>query len=320
MQFRAVGRLGLRNAGMAGYEDYDDHALSAQVRRRVGSDGRFLLRARTAGRHESRRVPTDEDGFEPNEYTNNSVAASYAGRLGEVDLDIGLRSEDIDYEDAEGPNGTINNDDRDRRDNELRFRIGMFDERPVSPFVHLDIYERDYDLATDSSNISRSSDGSAIGVGVRLNQFGTLDGEVLVGHISRSYDDPQLGDIDRFWSRSRIEWNPTGLTTIGIQYETRIDETTIINSAGIEVDQLSFVIDHELLRNVILSAGARLKQEDYVASTRSDDVSVVSFEATYLINNRLRASFEFESSERDSSAASQGYSDDVFRTVLQVAL
>lgn len=301
-------------------EDFDDYTIRLIGRRRVGSDSLLRLVGRTESGHDSRRVPTEEDGLEPNEYSIHSIRLGLAGALGALDLDLDLKSENIDYEDAPALNGIINNDHLDRRENELRLRIGLFSQRVVSPVLQLNVDERNYVQTVDDLGISRSSDGSAVGVGVRLNQLGTLSGEVILGRIERNYKNDQLGDTDRFWTQSLLEWNPTRLTTLTLQYETRIDETTLANTAGIEVDALGITIDHELLRNLIVSLGVRSQQEDYVASARDDDISLWSAEATYFINTHLRVSFEFESYALNSSVPSQSFDENLFRFVLRAAL
>lgn len=301
-------------------EDFDDYSVAAIARRRLGSDGLFRFGVKSSNGHDSRRVPTDEDGIRPNEYSKDSIELGLTGAVNALTVELELKSEDIDYEDAQGLNEIINNDDHDRRENEFQFRLGSSSEHLVSPFIEVNVDERNYDQPTDDSGVSRSSDGAAVGMGVRLNNYGKFNGQLLLGRISRNYDDAQRGDTDGFWSRSLLEWNATGLTTLTLRYETRIDETNVTNSAGIEVDELDFRIDHELLRNLIVSVGAQRSQENYVAAARDDDISLWTAEITYLINNRLRLSGEFESYDRESSAASQSFTENRFRIFVRAAL
>ena len=301
-------------------EDYDDFAINLRGLQRIGAEGRLRIGLRSSGGHDTRRDPTDEDGLQPNKYAIEAISTGYAGRVGAVDLDLDLEAKNIDYEDTPGLNFLINNDDRDRRENRFIARFGLLAEQAISTFLEYQQDERRYDQPLDDSGVARSSEGSAIGVGIRLQPSGKLNGEVMLGQVERRYQSSQFSDNQRFWVRSALEWNPTGLTTVSLDYETRIEETTSSSTAGVEVDEIGLRVDHELLRNVVISLERRTSNEVYVAATRKDDIARWFGSVEYLASNRLRISFEIAANDRNSSASSQSFAENVYRLTLRTAL
>lgn len=301
-------------------EDYNDFAVNLRGRQRIGADGQLRIGLRASEGHDSRRDPTDEDGLQPNRYALEAISSGFAGRFGTVDLDLDLEVKNIDYEDTPGLNFVINNDDRNRRENRLVARIGLLAEQAISTFLEYQQDERVYEQRLDDSGVARSSEGSAFGVGIRLQPTGKLNGEVMLGREERRYQSSQFADNQRFWARSTLEWNPTGLTTVSLDYETRIDETTSSSTAGVEVDEIGLRIDHELLRNVVISVERRMSNETYVAATREDDIARWFGSIDYLVSNRLRIAFEVAANDRDSSASAQSYAENVYRLTLRTAL
>ena len=298
-------------------EDFDDYSVRLDWSRKWPRAGNLRLHAGRIRDHESRRDPTDEDGFEPNTYDVDMFGMRYSRGGGALAYNFSFDSRAFDYQDATGPSGIINNDDRNRSENLLSLRVGSGGQRLISPFLEIGLDERDYSLAVDDFGVGRTSDGTAFGVGMQLLQFGTLSGEILLGRIERSYDDSQLSDSSRFWTRSLVEWNPTGLTTISLDFETRIYETNYAESSGVEVDRFGLTVDHELLRNVILSLGFRTEDEKYISSSRDDEVFTWFAEGTVYFNRHVRIALELESIDRDSSIASRGFSESVVRVVLR---
>ncbi len=301
-------------------EDFDDHSIRLNWNRRLGADGRLGLGAMTSRGHDTRRDPSSEDGIEPSRFDANSVNIFLTGRIGVLDLEGNIEARDIDYEDARSLDSIINNDDRDRRQDQLRIRIGLYAQRVFSPFIEINADERNYEQQFDDFGVARSSDGTAVGVGVRFRESRKFSGEIILGRIERDYQSSQFSDSDRFWMRSSLEWNPTGLTTLSLDYESRIDETTYGAISGVEVDHVGFTVDHELLRNVVISAGIRSDREEYVSSPREDDSTLWFAGATYLVNNHLRVSLELESNDRDSTIGSESFNENIYRIVFRTTL
>jgi len=301
-------------------EDFDDYSARLDWSRNWVAAGSLRFQAGRIHDHESRRDPTDEDSFEPTTYDVDIFGMRYSGRGSALMYDLLIDSRIIDYQDALGPNGIINNDDRDRTENLLSLKVGLGSQRVISPFLEVNLDERDYDLAVDDFGVDRTSRGIEYGVGFQLQQGGIISGEVLLGRIERRYDDTQISDSDIFWTRSLVEWNPTGLTTISLDFETRIDETNYATASGVEVDRLGLTLDHELLRNVIVSLGMRSENEQYILSPREDDIFTWFAKGTVYMNRHVRISLELESIDRDSSVASRGFSESVAQIVLRSAL
>ena len=143
---------------------------------------------------------------------------------------------------------------------------------------------------------------------------------MLAGRLDRDYRADNGLDSDRLWLRADVDWQVSGLTTVGLAFESRIDETTDAGAAGIDIDELGLRVDHELLRNVILSGGYAHEKHRYNGTDRADDIDAWTLSANYLLNNHLRIRLGVAAEERDSSSVSQSFDETVLRLELRGAL
>ena len=124
-------------------------------------------------------------------------------------------------------------------------------------------------------------------------------GEVYVGYRSQFYDDPDLQTIDGITGGASIYWNVTTLTTITGEVERTIEETTFLTddegrpAAGYFRTRYGFLVDHELLRNLLLQASLFGIQEDFSGIDRTDDTLLATVGATYLMNRYLDISIGY---------------------------
>ena len=118
-------------------EDFDDTSVALRARRALPNQFQVRASLRSVSGHDSRRDPTDEDGLRPNEYQADLAEIGVAGPIGSIEFDFSARTRDIDYDDTPAAVGVINNDDRDRRENELTLRAGAAARGALQPFVIL---------------------------------------------------------------------------------------------------------------------------------------------------------------------------------------
>ena len=109
-------------------------------------------------------------------------------------------------------------------------------------------------------------------------------GEIGVGYLRQSYDDPAFKDIEGFGARGQVEWFPTQLTTVTFTASRVIEDSGIPGSAGYINTSLGAQIDHELLRNVILTGQLAWGDDDYDTLDREDKRLRAGVSATYLLN------------------------------------
>ena len=70
-------------------------------------------------------------------------------------------------------------------------------------------------------------------------------------------------------------------------------------------------INHELLRTVVLNSGFGYRREDYLETSRVDDVIDFEFGATYLMNRYIHISGGYSYRQRFSDAADEDYTENI---------
>jgi hypothetical protein len=109
----------------------------------------------------------------------------------------------------------------------------------------------------------RSSSGYALAAGTKLDIDKIITGEIYIGYQDQRYDDPRLAPNSGVYLGGSVLWNVTRLTSIKFAVNRSIQETNIAGSSGYWDTLISASVDHELLRNLILSAQAGYELQDY---------------------------------------------------------
>jgi len=163
----------------------------------------------------------------------------------------------LDFDDVTANNGnTLNQDDRDRMETEGNFRPCYEIVPQYEAFVRTAVNNRNYDDSVDDNNIKRDSQGWEVTAGVALDLGCVTYGNVFAGYMSQDYDDPMLKTVDGVGFGGDITWNPTRLTTVQFAIARTVEKSTLNGAAGALSTRFRADVDHELLRNVILSANA----------------------------------------------------------------
>jgi hypothetical protein len=157
---------------------------------------------------------------------------------------------------------------------------------------------RDY---AGTGSLDRDSHGYNITGGADFAFTPLLLGSVEAGYLDQSYNNPAISRISGFSFAGDVKWLFTPLMTVTFKGERRVAEQTtpgfgsrIDTSAGVQVD-------YELLRNVILFAGARYIRQDFNDPGRRDDVVKATAGIDYLMNRYLRLGARYEFTDRNSS-------------------
>jgi hypothetical protein len=300
---------------------------------RAWLDGRFdinrssFLRteAEHAVRHEGRDSADDVRGFERTKYEVDSVAVSYQLRPRVRKLNARFAGEyfKFDFDDVLGPEGPVNNDDRDRDRLIGTMRLG-YDVLPNnSLFFQVEAQSTKYDFQFDDAGFERSSNGYEIAVGTALDYSGVTFGEIFVGYLSHAYDDPRYADIDDFSFGAEVAWNVSGLTTVTLGGSRTVEPTTLVPAAGVLSTRFRIGVDHELFRNLILSLSWSNVNDDFRGVDRVDKVDSAEFGARYLMNRNVQITFGFDHTNRDTTPdALDGFSfsRNIFSLTVEVYL
>ncbi len=192
---------------------------------------------------------------------------------------------------------------RDNEETVLRGRIDAELTPRIGALLQATADERDYDAEIP---FDLDSEGRTILAGLTINFTDLMRGEFSAGQFSRDYDDPLIGTVDGVAASADLDWYITRLTTLHFNAARNV-ETVVGASSGAPFVETRYGarVDHELLRNVILTAGVQAGQREYDVIDRDDDFVFGEVGADYLLNRRvaLRARYNFD--KVDSSGLDQ---------------
>jgi hypothetical protein len=209
----------------------------------------------------------------------------------------------LDDKDFNFKNTNVFQDFRDRNE----FYYSGKAEYAVSPdtalYVSLVGNDKNYDV---SSPTARDSDGYTATVGSNFELSQVVRGDIEVGYMKQSYDAAQYGNIDGLNAKGKVEWFPTQLTTVNFTGSRTIEESVATNSPGYISANVGAGIDHELLRNVLLSAKANYGEDDYKQIDRKDERTGASASAAYLLNRNVGVFLTYTYLKQKSTGANFG--------------
>ncbi len=215
------------------------------------------------------------------------ASASLAATLTRGGLRLSTNAVILRYDYRDGLNdvgAVIEQDDRDRTVARLTGRADYALSPATALFFQVARDDRDYRKVTGSPE--RSSSGHEALAGVNFELGALIRGEVAAGYIRQDFPDAAYGDLDGFGGRARLSWFPTHLTTLTAAAGRSVEDTGVIGSAGALRTDLSIGVDHELLRNLILTAETAWSEDDYNGLDRTDTRFAASFSAIYRLNPR----------------------------------
>ncbi|MBX7201299.1 MAG: outer membrane beta-barrel protein [Rhodospirillaceae bacterium] len=157
-----------------------------------------------------------------------------------------------------------------------------------------------------------SSDGRNYQAGVAFHLTDLLLGEVTVGEFSRDYDSGRK--ISGASLNADLEWDPTRLTTVNFNARRTSGDNGIVASEPYVDEAVGVDVDHELLRNVILSAGGYVGRRDYQGIDRTDDYNTAYAGVNYLLNRGVALTARVQHDEENSTGINR-YRDFSINTV-----
>lgn len=210
-----------------------------------------------------------------------------------------------DYRDGLNDAGAvIEQDVRDRTVARLTGRADYALSPATALFFQVARDDRDYRKVAGSPE--RSSSGHEALAGVNFELGALIRGEVAAGYIRQDFQDAAYGDLDGVGGRARLSWFPTQLTTLTATAARSVEDTGVIGSAGALRTDLSISVDHELLRNLILTAETAWSEDDYDGLDRTDIRFAASFSAIYRLDRRYGLTTGLTYLDQSSSGAAAG--------------
>jgi hypothetical protein len=305
--------------------NYEDWLVSADGRVDITRDSAFFLGGGFSHEHEEPGEPdAADDAQNPTEYDVINGFGRYVHRVGRF-RGIGEATfVRLDYDKTNTRAGpSFSNTDRDRNVYAGGLQLGYELVPSYEAFVRAEGNSRQYDQRLDTGGEERNSQGYDAVVGVALDLGGVTFGELYAGYLEQFYEDNALDTVSAPTFGGTLTWNATTLTTLNARVARIVLETTEAGASSILRTTGALFADHELLRNLILTAGVTISNDDYEGIRRNDYYYIPGLNVRYMMNRNLYANIgyqfvHFDTNGRDST--DQSYDQNVFRIGLQAQL
>lgn len=291
-------------------ENYVDYFFTGGGRFDVTGDSFLVGDVSYRKLHEDRGDPDSPTAAsEPIEFARTNAELAYQQRFNRVTGRIGVGAENEDYDDVSSITGTtLNQDNRDKWAYSATGQVG-YDLYPgYQPFLRFTYTRTEYDEGT----VKPDSDTYEAVVGTTLDLTNLLTGEIFVGYLSRSYDESQFKNFTGVAYGLKLDYAVTQLTSISGNVTRGVEEG--FGAVPSPRDRTTFQVgvDHELLRNVVLSALAEYQMDDYQNTSQEEDFYLLQAGATYNLNRNFYLRGTYSYSTRDSNLPGEDYDRNLF--------
>ncbi len=226
-----------------------------------------------------------------------------------------LETADTDFEDARiaDTGAVFDQDFRDRTTTTARTRLSYAVTPNVAVFGQGAIENREFDNLQTFTEIvngvptqvtrTRDSDNVTLAAGVDFELQSLIRGDVAIGQFEEDRADPTREDRSGLSVDARVQWFPSRLTTVTGTVGRQVVDLGLIDSATATQERYSARLDHELRRNIVVSAFAALSNDEYDDVDRSDDVSEIGVSGLYKLNKNVHAELFARRLDRDVSGS-----------------
>ncbi len=174
---------------------------------------------------------------------------------------------------------------------------------------------------TNSVSSGRDSFTYEALLGFQYDFDGVWQGRLAVGWRHRDYRGPNLKPLQGLAAEGSLIWQPTQLTSVTFNVARTIEESIRLNVVSYTRTTGGVRLDHELLRNVILMADARLDNRVYQNPNQTATDLILTAGPRWLINRNLSLSASYSYAQRvQTSGGIQEYGRHVMELRLRVAI
>ncbi|MEM6536817.1 MAG: outer membrane beta-barrel protein [Pseudomonadota bacterium] len=235
--------------------------------------------------------------------------------------EIGFRFSNIDFDDAiDASDGSvIDQDFRDQDIYEAYYRQYIRLRPALEGFVQAEGRQRRFDNSQIGIGATQDSDSFTVTGGIAFDIQKAARGEIGIGYQREDFESDAFADFGGFSASAALELFVSDLTTVTIEGQRGIVPSAVIGAGGFFSSRAAANVDHELLRNLLLSVGAEYRLEEFQDIDRSDTTFQTNLAATYLIGRSvgLVAEYQYTDVTSDGLLARQPFDQNIFRLSLE---
>jgi hypothetical protein len=164
-----------------------------------------------------------------------------------------------------------------------------------------------------TGTLEHDSNGYDLRGGVQFALTPLILGSVEAGYLQQTFNNPAIPTVNAPLIAGRVKWLVTPLTTISFVADRSVNEMGAPGQEARLDMTYGAVVDHELMRNVILFAGARHINQDFKGTPRKDDLLKFSGGVDYLANRFARVGLQYDFIDRKSNIPAFSFNEHVLR-------
>ncbi len=291
-----------------GSESYTNYGFGADATIDAGRGMGFGFGGEFQGLNEPRSSSSSPiNTIKPIEYELATFYGNVTHEVNRIRLKASAGLRDYNYKDGQIIGGGISEqDDRDRQVWDFNTRGEYAVSPDTSVFLEASYNDRSYDLQPPVVALDRDSDGYQFLVGTNFDLTNLIRGEVSFGYLHQSFQSPFLPNINGFAVRSNVEWFPTQLTTVSFGISRSVDDSGLQGASGFLSSKAYVKIDHELLRNFIVSAEGTYGYDKYKGINRNDERFGGTLSGTVLLRRGIGLTAYFLHADQNSRGTASG--------------
>lgn len=265
--------------------------------------------------------PTNLPLAEPIEYTTTDGSLGFVKAFNRLRVSGEAAYASYDYDDGVLFNLTpVDQDDRDRDVIEGGVRFDYAVSPGTALFLAVGANSRDYDLDPPATIVNRDSEGYEALVGANFDVSRVMRGEIGVGYLNQTYDEPGVGESSGLAVRTNLEWFPDELVTVSFAASREVGDAGAFGASSYIANNASFAIDYEWRRNVIFGVSTGYSFDDYNGIDREDARWSAEVSADYLMNRGAALFVQIGHYEQQSDGLQEGRDYDINRAVIGIKL
>ena len=157
---------------------------------------------------------------------------------------------------------------------------------------------------TDSGAGDRNSTTWAVLGGFRYDFDGIWQAAAAAGFLQRNFNGGQFKTINVPLLEAQVFYNPTRLTTLSLAVRRGVNESIRSDTASYVFTYVRLGVDHELRRDIILSAAALYLRTDYNQPSQYADDGVLQVGAQWFLNRSVSIGATYQYTNRFNRSGS----------------
>jgi hypothetical protein len=260
-------------------------------------DGSFTVARLHDARDDPEDDATEEESTRPVRFMDYNARLAYNQLFNRVTFRVTGQFDRQDYRQGAG---SANQNDRDRNIYTGLLRVGYNISPRINAFTEGLYSVQRRDVHRDTNGRERDSHGWGGRGGVDVNFTDLLFGEAFAGYREEYFDDSAFDTKSGFNYGVNLTWLPTQLTTVTLTGSSDFEPTTNEDASTNYQSRVGLRVNHELLRNVVVGAGAGYLRNDFENTDRTDNRWDANADITYLINRHFSVGAAYGYTTRSS--------------------